>query len=126
MPAREGIKLTTWVLIIAAVVGGYTVVKLAPGWIREFQIKELVETAAAFQTDPAKRQPSVVTNFLIYKIADLELPVTPADFHIEDDGETYRIYIDWEREVTFIPDNPVVPAYKRIYKFHDEATSKIK
>lgn len=124
MSSRDGNKFLTYVLIVGSIVGVYLLIKIAPGYIRDFQIQHTVETAAGFYRDEGKRD--TVPVYLEKKIVEMELPIPLEDFKIEDDGDTVRIYVDWQKEVVFIPDNRFIPAKKKVYKFHNEAIEKLK
>jgi hypothetical protein len=124
MDQKGEVKFLTIVLIVGIVVGIYFLVLLFPGAMRNYQIQHTIETAAKFYVDPVNHDGVQV--YLMKKISEMELPITVEDIKIEDDGETVRIYLDWEKEVTFIPANPVVPPVIRTYKYHNEAVEELK
>jgi hypothetical protein len=119
------IRLSTiiWFGLLASLV--YAVIKLAPPYINNFQISNTVKTAAKFYADKAKR--NSVEVYLDRKVKDMDLPVRPADFTIEETSDGYvRVSIDWQTDVVWIPENSFVPAYVQTLTFYHEATEKLK
>ncbi len=120
---RGETKYTTIFLVLAVAIGAYVVIRLAPPYIRDFQLQSTVEMAAklAADPDPAKG----VDIYLARKVYEMDLPIGVEDFVIERTHEEVRVYIDWEYEVAFVPKNPVIPAYIKVLKFHEEAVEPV-
>lgn len=116
-------QFTTYLLIVALIVGGYVAVRLAPVYVRQFQIGALADTAAKFAADPSKKM--TVPGFIARRIHDNELPIEKEAFVVEEVGENVVVSVDWDTQVEFIPENDFVPPVIRSFSYHYEAVEPI-
>lgn len=121
---RGEVKIATILLLAVLVIGGYIVVRLAPVYILDFKIKNVARSAAKFTVDPVSKR--TVEVYLKRQCYENELPVQPEDFVIEDRETSATVTISWSRDVTFIPENGIIPPVIRRLSFTHAETEHAK
>ncbi len=104
-----------WILIFAVIV--YVIVKIAPVYIRNYQIQNLFEVNAnRIQTTPM----SDIKADIKGKLANLNAPITINDVDIDETSPvSVTISADYSVAVKFVDD------YKITFKFKPKATTEI-
>ena len=116
------IKFKTALILLFIAGGVYVAAKLGPPYVQNYRIQKLVERAASNMGNP-ERRPTIST-YLQKQIHYMDLPFKWDEFQIERDGPDVWVWITWDHEVVWIPENSLVPSVKRTLYFQNEGVAE--